>query len=143
MVDITGKATSLRTATAKGNITLSSQAMKLFNDPLSNSKGSVSAVARIASIMAVKRTSDIIPLCHSVSVSSVDVNIEVKECDVCVSVSVKSEGTTGVEMEALVGVTTGLLTIYDMTKSVGHEHVIKDIKLICKKGGKTDFLQSE
>lgn len=141
MVDVSDKATTVRTAMATGKITLSPQAMKLYKDPSSNPKGSVAAVAQIASIMAIKKTSDIIPLCHSLSVSGVDVGIETNDNDVIITVSVRSKGTTGVEMEALVGVSTGLLTIYDMTKSTGYEHVIKDIQLVNKKGGKSEFVK--
>ena len=137
MVDVTGKQRTLRTAVAEGRITLSPEAMKLVMDPQTNPKGSVANVARLASIMAVKKTPDLIPLCHGLSVSSVDVDLVVEDGNsVTVRVCVKSEGVTGVEMEALTGVSMGLLTIYDMTKSVSHQHVIKYIRLLKKTGGK-------
>ena len=135
MVDISGKSSTLRVATAEGRIQLSSRALEMVLDPGSNPKGSVMNVARLASIMAVKKTADLIPLCHSLSVSGIDVKVLVEDKDVIVRVSVKSVGETGVEMEALTGVSVGLLTIYDMTKSVSHEHVITNIRLLSKTGG--------
>ena len=135
MVDISGKSSTLRVATAEGRIQLSSRALEMVLDPGSNPKGSVMNVARLASIMAVKKTADLIPLCHSLSVSGIDVKVLVEDKDVIVRVSVKSVGETGVEMEALTGVSVGLLTIYDMTKSVSHEHVITNIRLLSKMGG--------
>ena len=139
MVDVTSKKHTVRTATAKGTIELSSEAMAIFHDPESNPKGSVAAVAKIAAIMAVKRTPDIIPLCHPVNVTNVDISVETKDPFVTITVCVKSEGPTGVEMEALTGVSSGLLTIYDMTKSTGYQHVIKDIRLVNKTGGKSTY----
>ena len=139
MVDVTDKATTVRTATAEGYISLSPEALKLVRDPLTNPKGSVIDVARLASIMAVKKTPELIPLCHSLNISGIDVNVSIGDCcDVCVRVCVKSVGVTGVEMEALVGVSAGLLTIYDMTKSVSHDHTIHKIQLLQKSGGKKD-----
>ena len=135
MVDISGKSSTLRVATAEGRIQLSSRALEMVLDPGSNPKGSVMNVAQLASIMAVKKTADLIPLCHSLSVSGIDVKVLVEDKDVIVRVSVKSVGETGVEMEALTGVSVGLLTIYDMTKSVSHEHVITNIRLLSKMGG--------
>ena len=135
MVDISGKSSTLRVATAEGRIQLSCRALEMVLDPGSNPKGSVMNVARLASIMAVKKTADLIPLCHSLSVSGIDVKVLVEDKDVIVRVSVKSVGETGVEMEALTGVSVGLLTIYDMTKSVSHEHVITNIQLLSKTGG--------
>ncbi|XP_011403040.2 PREDICTED: GTP 3',8-cyclase, mitochondrial-like [Amphimedon queenslandica] len=139
MVDITGKKHTMRTATAEGTIDLSSEAMELFTSPIANPKGSVAAVARIAAIMGVKKTPEIIPLCHPVNITSVDITVDVKDLAVMIKVCVKSEGPTGVEMEALTGVSSGLLAIYDMTKSTGYKHVIRDIHLITKTGGKSTF----
>lgn len=139
MVDITGKKHTIRTATAKGTIDLSSQAMELFTSPVANPKGSVAAVARIAAIMGVKKTPEIIPLCHPVNITSVDITVDVQDLAVTIKVCVKSEGPTGVEMEALTGVSSGLLAIYDMTKSTGYKHVIRDIHLVTKTGGKSTF----
>ena len=139
MVDVTHKQVTTRTAVAEGSIMLSDDALEMVLNPSTNPKGSVVTVARIAAIMAVKKTPDLIPLCHGLSVSGVDVAVAVgKQSNVMtVTVCVKSVGVTGVEMEALVGVSTALLTIYDMTKSVSHEHIINDIRLLQKTGGKT------
>jgi cyclic pyranopterin phosphate synthase len=139
MVDVTHKDTSLRTAVAKGSIKLSPKAMQLIKDPSLNRKGSVTAVARTAAVMAIKKTSDIIPLCHPLPIGGIDIDIELGEEDLTMNVSVSSMGKTGVEMEALTGVSVGLLTVYDMTKSVNYDHQITNIQLIKKSGGKSDF----
>ena len=139
MVDVTDKQSTVRTATAEGHISLSSKAIELVLDPSINPKGSVINVAKLAAIMATKKTSDLIPLCHNLNISGVNVDVIVKEGQgLTVRVSVRSVGVTGVEMEALVGVSTGLLTIYDMTKSVSHDHVISGVRLVKKTGGKMD-----
>ena len=142
MVDITGKVTSVRQATAEGCIQLSKKAMQLVKDPLLNPKGSILAVAQVAAIMAVKKTPDLIPLCHPIPISDVHVKLLIEKEEVRVRVSVKSEGVTGVEMEALTGVTIALLAIYDMTKSVGYEHKITGVHLVNKTGGKSDHTSS-
>lgn len=143
MVDITDKSPTVRTATAEGHIKLSLEAFKLVVDPSLNPKGSITNVAKLAAIMSVKKTSDLIPLCHSINISGVDVDVllDGDNDDVTVRVSVRSVGVTGVEMEALMGVTTGLLTIYDMTKSVSHDHTIHSIQLLKKTGGKKDIIK--
>ena len=142
MVDVTNKPKTVRTAVAEGNITLSPEALRMIQDPAINPKGSVVGVAKLAAIMAVKRTPELIPLCHGLDVGGIDVDVIVGGAsgDVTVRVGVKSVGVTGVEMEALVGVSIGLLTIYDMTKSVSHDHVIHGVRLLRKTGGKKDLL---
>ena len=141
MVDITHKTSSLRSATAEGSIILSSKALKLIQDPSLNPKGSVIGVAKIAAVMAIKKTSDIVPLCHPLSINGIDIQTHLNDNELKMRVSVKSEGATGVEMEALVGVTVGLLTVYDMTKSVDYKHEITGVHLVNKSGGKSDFVK--
>ncbi len=140
MVDVTNKQSTIRTATAEGHITLSSKALELVLDSSINPKGSVIGVAKLAAIMAAKKTPDLIPLCHNLNISGLKVDVIVERKGLTVRVNARSVGVTGVEMEALVGVATGLLTIYDMTKSVSSDHVIGDIRLVEKTGGKTDIL---
>ena len=138
MVDVSKKSASLRIATAEGRITLTKQAISLLNDSNLSPKGPVLSVARLAAIMAVKQCSTLIPLCHVVPIAGVDVCTDVCNDEVVVQVTVKSIGVTGVEMEALTGVSVALLTVYDMTKSVSHKHVINEIRLLSKTGGKSD-----
>ena len=97
-------------------------------------------VATIAGIMAAKRTADLIPLCHPLALSKVDVDIKIiSETTVQIECLVKTKGQTGVEMEALTGVSIAALTIYDMCKAMSHDIIIDDVKLIHKSGGKKDF----
>lgn len=142
MVDVGSKAATSREARASGVITLSPEAFLLLTHTHTQqrpSKGDVLGVARVAGIMAAKNTSSLIPLCHNVPLTHVTVEFNLCEesCCVEVRVRVKCEGVTGVEMEALTAVSITLLTIYDMTKSVGKEHVISDVQLDSKTGGKS------
>lgn len=140
MVDVSSKETTLRNASAEGFITLTPAALAIVRDHTHSPKGSVLGVARVAAILAVKATPTIIPLCHSVIVNSVGVDMEEEGEGVRVTVSVICEGKTGVEMEALTGVSAALLTIYDMTKSISHSHTISSIRLLQKTGGKSNFM---
>lgn len=140
MVDVSGKTPTLRTAVAEGHMNLTPKALELITNPALNPKGAVLGTAKLAAIMATKKTPELIPLCHTLLLSSVHVEFEVREEKlVVVRVSVTSKGNTGVEMEALTGVSVALLTVYDMTKSVSHNHTITSIRLISKTGGKTDL----
>ena len=139
MVDISGKAPSLRTAVAEGKIKLTPEALALITDPTHNPKGAVLGTAKLAGIMAAKKTPDLIPLCHTLLLSSVEVEFQLNEDHLVVRVQVVSEGSTGVEMEALTGVSVTLLTVYDMVKSVSHVHTITNIRLLSKTGGKSDI----
>ena len=107
----------------------------------SSKKGDVLAVARIAGIMAAKKTSELIPLCHQLNLSKVEINFTLSNSDYSIVVMAITSTTdrTGVEMEALTAVSISCLTIYDMCKSIDKSIVIKEIKLIAKKGGKSDF----
>ena len=107
-------------------------------------KGEITNVAILAGILGAKKTSELIPLCHNIGITNVDIMITTNQKLSClvVSASVKSKGKTGVEMEALTAVSISCLTIYDMCKSIDKNIVINKIKLISKKGGKSDFLNN-
>ena len=141
MVDVSEKAVTAREAQAEGTIKVGAQILRLLQDG-QVAKGDVLAAARIAGIMAVKKTSDIIPLCHPLPVTKASVDFELlPETQAVRAVcTVKTEGKTGVEMEALTGVSAALLTIYDMCKAVSKEMVLSDIHLVRKSGGRSgDF----
>lgn len=141
MVDISSKPVTSRYAIASGKIHLTKEAIQMVADDERSQKGSVLRVAEVAAVMAAKRTPDIIPLCHSLSLSHVGVawDIQPDEGYVVAMVTVSTEGKTGVEMEALLGVTVALVTVFDMTKSVSHEYTISDVRLEAKAGGKTGY----
>lgn len=141
MVDISEKDATVRTAEAYGIITASEEVIAQI-DQISNKKGDILAAARIAGIMAAKRTWELIPLCHQLMLTDVKIHFEVlrEKSSIGCTCTVKCSGKTGVEMEALVGVSTALLTIYDMCKSADHNMIMTDIHLVSKKGGKSgDF----
>ena len=141
MVDVSGKAVTAREAKAEGTIYVGAEILRLLQDD-ALPKGDVLAAARIAGIMACKKTSDIIPLCHPLPITKASVDFEILEEKTAIRVicTVKTEGKTGVEMEALTGVSAALLTIYDMCKAVSKEMVIGDVHLVRKSGGKSgDF----
>lgn len=141
MVDVTDKAVTVRTACATGAILVSKEIMKAVQNG-SAKKGDVLSVARVAGIMGVKQTSSLIPLCHPLPVRkcSVDFELDEEASRIQVFCTVKTEGKTGVEMEALTGVSVALLTIYDMCKAMDKKMVMTDIHLIEKTGGKSgDF----
>jgi cyclic pyranopterin phosphate synthase len=138
MVDISGKKDSLRVATATGSIVLRAETINAIRNQ-QITKGNVLATARVATVLAVKKTPDLIPMCHQIPVTSVDVNFDIQNERITASVTVKSTGKTGVEMEALTGVSVALLTIWDMVKSAekdeagGYPHTrIQDIKVVKK-----------
>lgn len=143
MVDVSCKKSSLREAKATGVIALSPIAFKLMtqqsSSEVSRGKGDVLGVARVAGIMAAKNTAQLIPLCHTLSLTHVDVTFDLCEASsrVCVNVCVRCDGVTGVEMEALTAVSVALLTVYDMTKAVSKSSVISDIQLESKTGGQS------
>ena len=139
MIDVSHKATTKREATAAGHIILNSEAFCLIKDHQSSRKGSVLGVAQLAGIMAAKQTSSLIPLCHNIPLTSVEVTFKLLEdvCGVEACARVRCEGVTGCEMEAMTAVSVALLTIYDMTKSISKEHILSSISLISKSGGKS------
>ena len=141
MVDVSGKAVTAREAKAEGTIYVGAEILRLLQDD-ALPKGDVLAAARIAGIMACKKTSDIIPLCHPLPITKASVDFEILEEKTAIRAvcTVKTEGKTGVEMEALTGVSAALLTIYDMCKAISKEMVIGDVHLVRKSGGKSgDF----
>lgn len=143
MVDITDKNKTSREATAKGLIKMKKETLKQIKDAKMK-KGPVLDTARIASIMSVKNTSNLIPMCHPISIGGVDVIFNYLDNQTIeIIVTVNTYDKTGVEMEALNGVSTAALTIYDMCKAVDKDMVIGDIKLIEKSGGKSGYYKRE
>ena len=142
MVDVTEKNVTERKAIAKGKIFVNGETYKRILDG-NMTKGDVLGVARIAGIMATKKTSDLIPMCHPLMLtkSQIDFEFNEKEKSITAISTVKLSGKTGVEMEALTGVNVALLTIYDMCKAIDKNMVISDIHLVEKTGGKSgDFI---
>jgi cyclic pyranopterin phosphate synthase len=138
MVDVSEKQITRREAVARGSVYMKTGTIKLIKDR-KIPKGDVFSVAKIAGIAAAKKTSELIPLCHPLSIASVDIDFDLdsKRNKVEIEARVKVVGQTGVEMEALTAVSVAALTIYDMCKAVDKEMVISDIMLIEKKGGKS------
>ena len=136
MVDVGGKAVTSREAIASGRITMSAEAAAAIGAGTAK-KGDVLAVARVAGIMAAKRTSDLIPLCHPLPLTKVEIDLVVDETGVTATATASTEGKTGVEMEALTAATVTLLTIYDMAKAIDKTMVLTDIRVRAKSGGKS------
>ena len=136
MIDISGKAVTQRSATASGCVLLGRELFDVLGQRQCP-KGDVLETAKIAAINAVKATPSLIPMCHPVGIEAIVVDFDLGDNSVCVNVTVKSSGKTGVEMEALTGVSAACLTIYDMLKYKGKDMVISQIKLLEKAGGKT------
>lgn len=138
MVDVTEKKITEREASASGRIQVSREIYETIKNGTA-AKGDVLGVARVAGIMAVKQTANLIPLCHVLSLTKASVNFRMLEesCEIEAVCTVKTEGKTGVEMEALTGVSVALLTIYDMCKAMDKGMVLHDIRLEKKSGGKS------
>lgn len=138
MVDVSDKAVTSREATAEGVLTLSSAALEQVKTN-SAAKGDVLAVARIAGIQGAKQCANLIPLCHPLALSKVDIEFEIKEpqSQIVTRCRCKLNGQTGVEMEALTGVNIALLTLFDMCKAVDPAMTITDVRVLNKQGGKT------
>ncbi|XCH80337.1 MAG: cyclic pyranopterin monophosphate synthase MoaC [Candidatus Dehalobacter alkaniphilus] len=138
MVDVSGKAETVRVAVAIGEIKMKPETLALVKDKVL-AKGDVLAVSQVAGIMGAKKTSEIIPMCHPLLLSGIDVffTINDQESKIEIQAVVKNSGQTGVEMEALTGVSVAALTIYDMCKAAEKDMVIGDICLISKSGGKS------
>jgi cyclic pyranopterin phosphate synthase len=136
MVDVSGKSASKRRATAVGTVHTTPEVVSLIavgDLP----KGDALATARVAGILAAKRTSDLIPLCHQIALSSVDVDFEIGSSAIEISAAARTTDRTGVEMEALTAVTVAALAVYDMIKSVDPEARIDNVRVLRKEGGKT------
>lgn len=141
MVNVGDKNITKRKALARATMFLGKEIISHFeNNELTTKKGSVFQTAIIAGIQAVKKTSELIPMCHPLLIQGVDIDIEIinKE-EIEINCSVEIEGKTGVEMEALTGVNIAALTVYDMCKSISQKMIIKEVKLIEKTGGKSDI----
>ena len=140
MVDVGDKPQTVRKAIASGRIKMNRMAFDLIACPERSKKGDVLGVARLAGIMAAKKTSELIPLCHNIALSNVSVNFasDSTTSSISVSAQVRTEGNTGCEMEALTAVSAACLTIWDMVKAVsGKEMSIHDIKVTSKEGGQS------
>jgi len=145
MVDVSDKPSTVRKAVAGGSVIVNSETFKLITQGRIE-KGDVLAVAQVAGIMAAKRTSDIIPMCHPIAITSVDISFSPDEESsvIDITATVRCKGETGVEMEALTAVSVAALTIYDMCKAVQKDIRISEIRLLSKTGGNSeDFVSKE
>jgi cyclic pyranopterin monophosphate synthase len=136
MVDVTAKDATRRTAVAAGALHTTTEVVAMIASG-GLPKGDALATARVAGILAAKRTSDLIPLCHQLALTGVDVDFEIGEAVVGITATVRSTDRTGVEMEALTAVSVAALTIYDMIKAVDPAARLDDIRVLRKEGGKT------
>jgi len=136
MVDVGDKSVTTRRAVASGQISMTDQTLAMIRDG-GHKKGDVIQVAQLAGIMAAKKTPDLIPLCHPLSLSHVSVDISLIENGLEITAECRLDGKTGVEMEALTAVSVAALTVYDMCKAVDKAMVIGPIKLVHKSGGKS------
>lgn len=143
MVDVSGKDVTVREATAKGIVRVAPDTLKLIQEK-GIPKGDVLPVAQLAGIMAAKKTHELIPMCHPLALTGVDVDFSIMEKDSAIEVTatVKTRDRTGVEMEALTAVSVAALTIYDMCKAVERGIRITDIRLVKKSGGKSGTYES-
>ena len=143
MVDISEKQNSFRTAKASCSIQMSIETLKIISDG-SAKKGDVLNVARIAGIQGAKKTSELIPLCHPISLTKVNLDLTLNDKIPGIEIisTVKTTGPTGVEMEALTAASISALTVYDMVKSLDKSIIIKDLRLIFKDGGKSGRYES-
>jgi cyclic pyranopterin phosphate synthase len=142
MVDVGGKAETQRRAVASGRITMSAEALAAIREG-NAPKGDVLAAARIAGIMAAKRTGELIPLCHPLGLEAVTIDFAFEADAIRATATASLTGKTGVEMEAMTAVSIALLTIYDMAKAVDKGMVISEVRLIAKTGGKSGDWRAE
>ena len=144
MVDVSDKEVTSRTATARGAVKMAPETLAMIVEGRAK-KGDVLAVARLAGIMAAKKTPDIIPLCHPLALSKVSVELTANQAEACVDIeaTVKVTGQTGVEMEALTAVSAAALTVYDMVKAVDKAMILSDIRLVHKDGGRSGEFRAE
>jgi cyclic pyranopterin phosphate synthase len=136
MVDVTAKAATARTAVAAGTLHTTAEVISLIASG-GLPKGDALATARVAGILAAKHTSDLIPLCHHLALTGVDVDFEITETDVAITSTVRTTDRTGVEMEALTAVSVAGLTLYDMIKAVDPAARIDDVRVLRKDGGRS------
>lgn len=142
MVDVGGKPATARCAVASGRITMSAEALAAIREG-NAPKGDVLSAARIAGIMAAKRTGELIPLCHPLGLEAVNIDFTFEEGAIRTTVTASLTGKTGVEMEAMTAVSIALLTIYDMAKAIDKGMVIGEVRLIAKTGGKSGDWKAE
>lgn len=142
MVDVTSKPDTIRTASARGIVRINYTTAELIKQATVK-KGDVLSVAQLAGIMGAKKTSELIPLCHNIPLTKVDVDVKLdyEKKQIEIKATARSTGKTGVEMEALTAVSVAALTVYDMCKAVTHDIVISEISLMSKSGGKSDNFQ--
>ena len=142
MVDVTDKAVTFREAEAEGRVRMARETVALIRSG-GAPKGDVLAVAQVAGIMAAKRTHELVPMCHPLRLTGVDLSFTLEEDAVHIRSKVKCKGETGVEMEALTAASVAALTVYDMCKAVQRDMEITDVRLLRKSGGKSgDFINS-
>lgn len=142
MVDVSAKAVTGRIAVAEGTIRIAPAALAAIRDA-SLAKGDVIAVARVAGIMAAKRTAELIPLCHPLPISGMEVDLVIEDEGIRATATVRTTHNTGVEMEALTAVSVALLTVYDMAKSMDRGMTIGGVRLLAKRGGKSGDWSAE
>jgi cyclic pyranopterin phosphate synthase len=144
MVDVTRKASTVRTAVARGKVLMHPETVGMIESE-GIAKGNVLGVAKIAGIMAAKRTSDLIPMCHPLELTGMDMQFTINRDrgEITIEAKVSTVGRTGVEMEAMTAVSVAALTIYDMCKSADKWMILSDIKLMTKQGGKSGTLVRE
>lgn len=138
MVDVSSKETTNRRAVASGKVMLSPETLHILQTQ-PNRKGDPLEISRIAGIMAAKKTSELIPLCHQINLSKVNVTAEFRDFGIYLEAEAITTAQTGIEMEALTAVSVAALTVYDMCKAVQKDIVISDVKLLSKSGGKSDY----
>jgi cyclic pyranopterin phosphate synthase len=136
MVDVSGKPVTARVAVATGHIAMSRAALAAIRDGTA-AKGDVLAVARVAGIMAAKKTAELIPLCHPLPLNQVAIDFAFDDTGIVATATATTESKTGVEMEAMTAVSLALLTIYDMAKAVDKAMVVSGVRLVSKTGGKS------
>ena len=142
MVDVSEKAVTARVAVAKGNILMSAETLTMIQEGRAR-KGDVLSVARLAGIMGAKKTSDLIPLCHPLTITKVSVDLSYTNDGLEIEATVKTTGQTGVEMEALTAVNVAALTVYDMVKAVDKTMQINNVRVVFKDGGKSGRFEAE
>ena len=144
MVDVSAKPVTARIATATGSVRMSAETLALITQGRAK-KGDVLGIARLAGIMAAKKTADLIPLCHPLPITKVSLDLvpDPSLPGVVITATVKTGGQTGVEMEALTAVSVACLTIYDMVKAVEKSMVISDMRLLLKDGGKSGLYEAK
>ena len=142
MVSVQEKKATNRMARARATVLLNEEILNQFEgNEIATKKGPVFQTAIIAGILGAKKTGDLIPLCHPIGMDHCEIDIQMENGEVLIDCVARVKAKTGIEMEALTGATIAALTINDMCKSFGHEILIKDIKLMEKRGGKKDFLR--